>query len=141
VVLSGALGDDGGLAEVVVPGDVVVVVVVDAAVELKLDVLVEVGALADDPHAARTAVTIATPAATITRFTIPSVSASPQCVIGCEEASLLRRTRYPRRAGTPSVVLSGYANGERYARRGTEKASPKRMTGVPKGARIHGGAR
>jgi hypothetical protein len=93
VVLGGALGDDGGLAEVVVPGNVLVVVVVDVAVELKLDVLVAVGALADDPHAARTAVTIATPAATITRFTIPSVSVSPQCVIGCEEASRLRRTR------------------------------------------------
>jgi hypothetical protein len=71
----------------------VVVVAVDVAVELKLDVVVEVGAPDDDPHAARTAVTIAMTAATITRFTILSVSASPQRVIGCEEASLLRRTR------------------------------------------------
>ena len=92
VVLGGALGDDGGLAEVVVPGNVLVVVVVDVAVELKLDVLVAVGALADDPHAARTAVTIAMPAATVTRFTIRSVSASPRRVIGCEEASLVRHT-------------------------------------------------
>jgi hypothetical protein len=92
-VAGGALDDDGGLAGVVVPGGVVAVVAVDVAVELKLDVVVEVCAPDDDPHAARTAVTIAMPAATITHFTILSVSASLQRVIGCEEASLLRRTR------------------------------------------------
>lgn len=92
----GVLGDDGGFAEVVVLGAAVVVVVLDAAVELERDVLVEGGALPDVPHAARTAVTIAMPAAAMTRFTVRSLSARPQRVIGCEEASPLRRTSYLR---------------------------------------------
>jgi hypothetical protein len=99
VVPGGVLGDAGGWAEVVVPGGAVVGVVLGVAVELdvlELDVVVDVGALPAVPQAARTAVTIAMPAAAVARFTVRSLSAPPQRVIGCEEASPLRRTSYPR---------------------------------------------
>ena len=98
-VRCGVPGDGAGLAEAVGPAPRVVVPVVDVAVErgaVGLDVLVELDAPPDVPQAARTAITIAMPAATITRFTIRSLSAPLQRVIGCEEGSVLRRSGYPR---------------------------------------------
>jgi hypothetical protein len=123
VVGGGVPADAGGFAEVVVPRAVVVVLVLDD-VEVWLAVFVGVDERTDVPHAARTAVTIPMPAATVTRFTVRSLSAPPQRVIGWEATSPLRRTSYKRSLATPPVVLTGYAWGASYAGRGTEKASP-----------------